>query len=78
MNEQDEKILEQYLKDLKKQRIIISLILFLIVIIGFIFSKEYMKRNGDSLNINNEVIEVKEQFNINYISNRNIKYIRKT
>jgi len=31
MNEQDEKILEQYLKDLKKQRIIISLILFLIV-----------------------------------------------
>ena len=74
MNEQDEKILEQYLKDLKKQRIIISLILFLIVIIGFIFSKEYMKRNGDSLNINNEVIEVKEQENSELVEMNTTKY----
>lgn len=63
MTEQEEKLVEQYLRDMKKQRFVILLISFILVIVAFVFFKEYMKRNNNFVNTNNEIIEIEEKPN---------------
>lgn len=62
MNKEEEKMLNQYLEYLKKKRIIISSLIFVIVIISFIAYKQYIKSNSN-LPISNEIAEENQQVN---------------
>lgn len=67
MNEQDQKILELYLKDVRKKKIIVFIVIIIILFICIIFSKLYTKNMEQISNVNNEII-MQEESNQNFLN----------
>lgn len=57
MTEKEQEVLDMYLKDLKKKRIIAVFLIICIVVIGLSYAKNFMKNNNQVLTLIENTIE---------------------